>query len=330
MTIKQVPPIFTWLGLAALADWLVTRTLVRAAIFMPKPEAVLSVYQGIGFLGQVAASLTSLLAFLALGWIAVQQIRQWQRLHDKGDLALAATCLGLISISLLGLVVPSAGWLALSFQTLICAAFLLLTWQTWRGPVSREAKAVISLSGAALLAGRLYQIGGAVYTILGLAGPPPSSELLFNAGELLVILSVLALWWRYGRRAPWWAWLVAGLPALAFAMFHLKAPAMAGIMTIWSTGLTLYLPWPAYFVALWLAGVAVANGLRRGNPAGWAILLIAAGGYASQLSIHAFLGLVALWLLVQSELGAGITAGQTSPRVEYNLFVGAKQANDIT
>src|SRR5512139_1392482 len=164
MTMKQVPPLFTWLGLAALADWLVTRTLARAAIFMPKPEAVLSVYQGIGFLGQAAASLTSLLAFLALGWIAVGQLRGWlvfrnqlprrnallgnegrQRFApmpgrtdgppneygvNKMGLAFGVTCLGLILISLLSLFIPSAGWLALSFQTLICAAILLLAWQT--------------------------------------------------------------------------------------------------------------------------------------------------------------------------------------------------------
>jgi hypothetical protein len=75
---------------------------------------------------------------------------------------------------------------------------------------------------------------------------------------------------------------------------------MTGILAIWSTGLTLYLPWPVYAVALWLAGKVVIQTLKQGNRVGWAILLLAAGGYAPQLNIHAFLGLIALWLLVNS------------------------------
>jgi len=89
--------------------------------------------------------------FRGYGWIA------WQQFREKRGLALSVTCLGLILTSLLGLMVSSGGWLVLAFQALYCAAILLLIWQAWRGPISGEAKAVISLVGAALLAGRLYQ-----------------------------------------------------------------------------------------------------------------------------------------------------------------------------
>ncbi len=50
-------------------------------------------------------------------------------------------------------------------------------------------------------------------------------------------------------------------------------------MTIWSIGLTLYLPWPAYSASLWLTGVAAIRSIRRRERAGWAILLRAAGGF---------------------------------------------------
>jgi hypothetical protein len=78
---------------------------------------------------------------------------------------------------------------------------------------------------------------------------------------------------------------------------HRANPSMAGILAIWSIGLTLYLPWPLYAVSLWLAGAAAITALRQGQPAGWVILLLAAGGYAPQLSSQVFLGLVALYLL---------------------------------
>jgi len=84
---------------------------------------------------------------------------------------------------------------------------------------------------------------------------------------------------------------------LAFVVAHLANPAMTAIIAIWSTGLTLYLPWPLYAVSLWLAGVVVIASVRRGDTVGWAILLLAAGGYTPQLSTQVLLGLIALWLL---------------------------------
>lgn len=91
---------------------------------------------------------------------------------------------------------------------------------------------------------------------------------------------------------------------------HLAAPALTGILAIWSTGLTLYLPWPLYALSLWLACAVVAGSLRRNDPTGWAILLLAAGGYAPQLSTHVFLGLVALWLSPPGEEPAPVAVSE--------------------
>ena len=94
---------------------------------------------------------------------------------------------------------------------------------------------------------------------------------------------------------------------------HLVNPAMSGILAIWSTGLTLYLPWPLYAVSLWLVSVAAIVSLRRGDPAGWAILLLVAGGYAPQLSAQLFLSLIALWLLAPPVTQPAV-APQTTPQ----------------
>jgi hypothetical protein len=135
---------------------------------------------------------------------------------------------------------------------------------------------------------------------------------LFLIGELLAVLSPIALWFAYARQALRWAWLAAALPALAFAGMRLAVPSMASILAIWSTGLTLYLPWPLYAISLWAAGATAIDCLRRGQAAGWVVILLAAGGYAPQLSAQAFLGLFALWLLVPS--GSVVRAvGQAVP-----------------
>jgi len=74
--VKSLPSLFRWLTLAALADWLITRTLTRSAIFMPKSPPVIAVYQALTVIGQLAFTLTALVALIVIGWIA---FHEWPR-----------------------------------------------------------------------------------------------------------------------------------------------------------------------------------------------------------------------------------------------------------
>jgi hypothetical protein len=286
--------IFTWLTVAALADWLITRTLARATIFMPKSQIMVQIYSALGNAGQLMTSLTSLLCLIAVGWIAWYHLR-WQR-----NLLISTVSILLILLNLLSLFFLTAGGITLAFQALLCTVILVLLIQIWKSSSQPIEKIAISGVGLTLLIGRIYQSLDSAYLVLSLPGPPVLSGFLFNVGELMVLVSIVALWWAYGRHARGYVYLAAALPALVFAIPRLLAPTMTGVMTIWSTGLTLYLPWPAYLIALWLAGVVILNTLQHGHPAGMAILLLAAGGFAPQMSIQAFLGFIAMWLLVNS------------------------------
>jgi hypothetical protein len=318
-----------WLALAALADWLIARTLTRLAIFMPKSTAMVVVYQALGLAGQLATTLAGLLGLGVLGWIAW---REWR----AGNVWLPPVLLGLIAFSLIFLVVPASGWLVIGDHVLVLAAAGIIMVQTlrvfhgpaspppwacaagagWRRRAPQESFApgrgtgqtlgasrviAILLPAAAFVAGRLYQAVSAWYTAMRWPGPPVAADVLFNLGELLVVLSAVGLWWVYGRGASWRMWLGAALPALGLAAMHLAIPSMTGILAIWSIGLTLYLPWPLYAASLWLAGVTVLFSLRQDGQAAWAILLLAAGGYAPQLSLQVFLSIIALWLLASSQ-----------------------------
>jgi len=307
MNMRRFPPFFSWLALAALTDWLITRTLTRAAIFMPKPPLAIQVYQVVGQAAQVASNLAGLLAFLALGWIA------WRLLRARQDPAHGAALLGLLLVSLVTLVVPSAGVPGLAFHALYGAALLLAAWEIWKRPAPVGLRAAVTLACLALLAGALSQALPGAYTVLGSSEAPPLGRELFNLGELLALLSAFALGGYFGRGAPWWVWLAAGLPALFFTLPRLLAPAMAGVLAIWSTGLTLYLPWPFYTAGIWAGAAAVINAARRDPPAAWAVLLLAAGGYAPQLNVHAFLGLAAVWLLAGGLGEIAPAGGAASP-----------------
>jgi hypothetical protein len=311
MTIKLLPKQFlmfiSWLALAGLVDWLITRTLTRAAIHMPKTPEFISIYQVLVNVGQVASNLVSLLAVLILAWLAWISLRRRQDTAVEYNRAvvlnriLGLICLALILISFLALVRPSVGWMDLISQVLFSAGLALLVWKAWREPMQRYLRVAVVLAGLALLSARFFQGLPAFLSTFHLPGPSTLSSFLFNAGELFVVLSVLALWqWSRAAfgQAPLAVWLVAGLPALAFTALRLSSPAMTGILAIWSVGLSLYLPWPLYTISIWLVGVAMIQAWRYGNLVGWAILLLVVSGYAAQINTQAFLGLIAVWLLL--------------------------------
>jgi len=231
------------------------------------------------------------LAIAILVWLS------WQAFSRPNRSPLALAWLSLVGLSLVFMVLPPTGWLALTYHLIFLGSVLLLIGQSWVREYSFDKKVAATLVGVALLAGGLYQTIPLVYHTAGLAGPPAMSGPVFNAGELFIPLSILALWWAYGQSSSIRAWLLGAIPALIFTAARLASPSMTGILAIWSTGMTLYLPWPLYTLSLWLAGVTVIASLRRGDSAGLAVLLLIAGSYAPQLSTQAFLGLIALWLL---------------------------------
>jgi hypothetical protein len=282
------------LALAALLDWLLTRTITRMAIFMPKTPAMISGYEVVSFVGQVGSSLAGLLVLAGLGWIILYE---WRRRSRWLALVLAAQ----IGLSLLFLVAVPFGWLAVARYGLTLTAITLLAHPilkngSYSGPFALQ-RVILLLPVLALSLGELFHLSPALYTLLGWPGPPVFSMTLFNLGEFFAVFTPMALWWVWGRHASRQAWIIGAIPAMLFAGIYLATPAMTGTIVIWSTGMTLFLPWPVYTLSLWLAGTTILAATGRSSAAGWAILLLAAGGYAPQFSVQIFLSLIGLWLL---------------------------------
>lgn len=295
---KRLPGLFYWLAVAALVEWFLLRTVSRVAVHIPRSEAMTVVYQGVSLIGQVAGSLAMLLAFAALGWIA------WHERQSRRAVWLPLALGGMAALSLIFLVAAPAGWLAATSHALSLTAVLLIVGRL-RASVSSSGRTLLAgcavlLPAGAIAMGLLYQFAPVFYETLRWPGPPPLMSLFFHVGELLVVSSALALWMVYGRGASRRTWLLSAIPALVLALAYLRDPAMTGVLAIWSTGLSLYLPWPLYAGSLWLAGVTVAAAWRQNSPASLALLLLLAGGYVPQLSTQLFLGVAALWLLVRA------------------------------
>jgi hypothetical protein len=280
-----------WLVAAALIDWLVGRTLTRLAVFMPKSELITSIYQFLTVVGNLASSLSAVLVMAAMVWII------WRSFHPGNFHLSALIWMSVLAFNLIFLIFPAVGLTGLVFQILLLLALLVIGWQVFSSAKSWTGKLSILLPVLALTCGRLYHITPLLYETLGLPGPAPFTASIFNAGEFFVVASVCVIWWASGRKVSSWKWIIALIPVLAFGGLRFANPSMAGILSIWSVGLTLYLPWPLYAISLWLAIVTILRSIKQHKHVAAALILLAAGGYAPQLSTQVFFGLVALWCI---------------------------------
>lgn len=277
-----------WLVAAALVDWLVTRTLTRLAIFVPKTPAMITGYQWLNWLGLAGSTMAAFLALLGVGAIVVIE---W-RVRRAWWLALPMA--GLATITVLAPFFPPATWLP-GYALLTVMVLLTLSWRIVRTQVSATVRLALSLPVLAMIAAALYQAAPTLYALLRWSGPPAWGLPLFRAGEGLVLLGAVALWWAYGRGADRRSWLAGGLLASLFAATYLAMPAMTATIVVWSHGLTLTLPWWLYAAALLLFAVTVIHALRSGRRSvAYALLLLAAAGYAPQLSSQFWFGVIAL------------------------------------
>ena len=285
------PRLFKWLALTAVVDWLLGRTLTRSAIFMPKTPPVLLAYEGMNVLAQLALTASALLAHAGLLWLS------WW-LYQRSHRLLPTLLLILTSLNLFSLFQALPVGMTLAYQVIALGAVVELARQAAKASRGWLQGLTWALPAGALAAGKLHQAVASLPGVLPIAGQPQLSNALFSAGEALVVASGLVFGWAFARQVPHrWIWPVASIPPLAFSLLYLAAPAMAGVLSIWSVGLTLYLPWPLYALSLWACTAAMLASVRRGHAAGLAIPLLIAAGYAPQLSTHFALGLIALWLL---------------------------------
>lgn len=286
-----------WLITAALIDWLVTRTITRFAIFIPKTPEMITGYQWLNWLGLAGSTMAAFLALLGVGAIVVIEWR------TRRAWWLALPMAGLAMITVLAPFFPPAIWLP-GYALLAVMVLLALSWRIVRTRASATVRLALLLPVLTMIAAALYQAAPTLYALLRWSGPPAWGLPLFRAGEGLVVLSAVALWWAYGRRADRHSWLVGCLLASLFAAAYLAMPAMTATIVVWSHGLTLTLPWWLYAAALLLFGVTVIHALRSGRRSvAYALLLLAAAGYAPQLSSQFWFGVIGLWLLSEESKG---------------------------
>jgi hypothetical protein len=275
-----------WLFAAVALDLLVTRVVVRLAIFVPKGEPWASASAALGRAGAVTDALVPIVAIVLLGALALDAGRgsRIDRLLVAGTAVVAATGLALV-------VATPAPPVAALTDALI-AAVALVAVAAWRPSAAVPVAArvgvwLLALALAAAALGR-WTAAGPVLVGLGHAGFVGGAMLLGIAG---LSTAVTGGWRRRDRAA-----VVAGLVIAATVLASdARASEHAGQLVIWSVGLAGVLPIAVVALA---AGLAVAGlpALHRRTAhvaVGASIILLAGYGLAaSGLVVAGLLGLL--------------------------------------
>jgi len=289
-----------WLLVVVGVDLLVTRFVVRLAMFIPKEEPLVTLAVIGGRVAAVTDTLVALMGVLLLGAFVVRA----RRLASMSA-TLAVLSVGLAAAGGFALlwVAPSPTLVALVGLAVAVGAAVVGT-VAWRAsslaPAARVGTSLLALAiGCAGLRSVLAALGvgvsaiepgGSAAVIVAAVG-----EVAFVAGAAVVGVAGLASARRLADpRLRWWLVLAAVVSGVVL-MAWLRAPASWQELMIWSIGLTEAVPVPVTAV---VAGVAVAGLLasRARTPRlarGVAIVLLAGSGLAaSGLVLAGLLGLL--------------------------------------
>ena len=178
-----------------------------------------------------------------------------------------------------------------------------------------------------------YQIFSTSFGWLGLVAAPPLVYEINRAGEALMVLASILVFWAYGRgvsfrsrnkrqrRRAIWFWSVTGIifSGLLFLdyilelynppMAHSIRKASEGIGWIFQMGMgyTFFLPFVLYVAGLLCWAYTVIRLISMGRLAGYGLALMFIAGYALLLSNLTMMVILGVMLLTMDRQRGGVT-----------------------
>ncbi len=305
---------------AVLAETLLLRGVTRIGVHIPKGEGVTDVFQAASFLGSLAFNFASLLVIVLVVVVIGAMLRRLE-----GELSRLAL-VGLSAAMLIGLGLslttdaPAADAL-FGVAVALLVGFITIVTITERR-IGPPATLALILIAAAYLSYQYYVLGYLFYRILDYTTVPPMSTTVLRLGEALAVVAAAAAFWAWGL--PRWRWVGnAGLAAvvtvlLALIIAGLSPASTMSILALWTTGLSLVLPFPIYLVALALYLLTLVACWRSGN-AFWTaagLLLILLAGYMAESTYHHLLVLLGVAFLSGIVQQSRATSGHREESVE--------------
>jgi len=313
LTVESLAPYALWTLLAAgLGELFLYRMLSRVGVHIPKEGLVQDVYTSLVRAGSFAFNVSSIAVFLALAVLAYGCVRRWDsRRPLRAATPPLVAAFGAVSLLLAFVDEADSAKLAYgAFSAGLMLALAAIAWTDGRADFGR--KATVALIVLAYLFAQYYTLSNQAYRALDLTAAPPLTTRALEIAELMVVATALLAFWRWSGVRAGLRWRpsplqlgVAGLLVFAFlGAYRGEDSSTAAILSLWTVGLTLYLPLPLYAIALGLYGAALVAclGRARRDPVymadAIALGLLPVAGLTLELTYQHLVAIVALLLLV--------------------------------
>jgi len=285
------------LALAVAGEVLLFRVVSRVGVHIPKDGVVLAVYGRLTQLGSFSFNLATLLAGAAMVLAALTLFRGGRAfLHNA---LLPGWLLAIVGESALFAALPPSETRRLLFGVTAAAGLALVAL------AARRQRDVVWISTGAFLLAAYYTLSNLGAVVFRATATAPFSQDAVRLGEALVpvaALTVFVVWGppltvRAARRYPW----IYGLPTLltlVVAAAFFGPGSTSSILSLWTTGLSLYLPLPLYILAFWMYAVAFAHAVATGRQqVAAALVLLFAAGLSLETTYQYLLATLALLIL---------------------------------
>ena len=311
--------------LVAFLELVLYRLVSRLGMHLSKLAAdhqwIIPTFTALTEVGQWLLNVVAILLFLGLG------VGMANRLAGRGFTGLnraIVPCVALLLLLTIGfLFVPPTMLGSAIYNSVALAAIILLMTEYLSAHQDRSHRA-LGLTYLLGISGWLYyQIVSSIYTFAGTVAAPPLVYEAHRAGEAMMVLASILVFWAYGRGVSFrsrnqtqrhramWFWGSAGMvfAVLLFLDYILKQvdPVMAehvkkgadgiGWIFMFGMGYSFYLPFAFYMAGLICWSYTVIKLLTMGRLAGYGIGLMFIAGYAllySNLTLMVVLGVMLL------------------------------------
>ncbi len=317
LSARELAPYLVWtLLVAGLGEMFLFRLLSRVGVHIPKQGNVLEVYEALVRAGNFAFNVASVVVFGVVGLLAYLAIKRWS---NRSSLVASAPALVMAFAGLSFLLAFLQEDAAIKFvYGLFSVGVMLLLLAA--GLSDRSAggwrKAAMTAIVVAYLGSQYHTLSNQGYQALGIAATPPATRALLEIAELVIVANaflVFAGWSGVSLRLR--SWRPFGLPLLFAGALMLgfvgayrgEDSSTAAILSLWTIGLTLYLPLPAYVLALGVYGAATVACLRSHDPVrrwdGVAFALLPVAGLTLEMGYQHLVAIVVLLILTRNIVG---------------------------
>ncbi|NKB82179.1 MAG: hypothetical protein GKS05_09890 [Nitrospirales bacterium] len=319
---------------------LVSRLGMHLSKLAEKSEAVRITLQSLSSLGFVLLNLTAILLFLFIFLLLAHKLKQTLYVGKLDAVVVPAVSM-LVLLTVVYLVFPPAMLGSVIYNVIFMVVLCLLTIEFMLSHHVWSQRIMVGCFVLGISGWVYYQILSTGYGLLRILDAPPLVHEISRAGEALMVVASILVFWAYGgtsffsknkvQRHRAMTLLASGgvtFLALLFLDYFLSLfsaetayevrKAGEGIGWIFQMGMgyTFYLPFALYMAGLICWSYTVVKLVLIGRMAGFGLGLMFIAGYALQLSHLTLMVVVGMMLLNIDKRGI---LGKSKPRVDERV-----------